>query len=52
MEIATLLAKRQRVIDAVDEAGIVDVLRVSERTSINDDLSSYELQCRSTSLMT
>ena len=42
MDVATLLAVRQRVIDAVDKAGISDQLRVSERSSIDDALSSFE----------
>ena len=42
MDVATLLAARQRVIDVVAEASLAGEFRVSERSSIDDDLSSYE----------
>ena len=42
MDVATVLAKRQRVIDVVAEIGLACELHVSERSSLNDALSSYE----------
>ena len=42
MDVAAVLAKRQRVIDVVAEIGLAGELRVSERSSLDDVLSPYE----------